>query len=73
MKLLTILHLVLLASISGLLTTPTTAEASTGSSISGDPGGHINRGVRYAKKKEYDKAIEEFTKAIELQPKDPKN
>ena len=38
-----------------------------------DPGGHTNRGVRYARDKEYDKAIAEFTKAIEAQPNDPKN
>ncbi|MEO6871576.1 MAG: tetratricopeptide repeat protein [Chthoniobacterales bacterium] len=44
-----------------------------GASISGDPGGHTNRGVKYAQKKEYEKAIEEFTKAIKLQPQDPKN
>jgi Tfp pilus assembly protein PilF len=38
-----------------------------------DPGGHTNRGVEYARAKQYDKAIEEFSKAIEAQPKDPKN
>ena len=38
-----------------------------------DPGGHTNRGVRYARDKQYDKAISEFTKAIEAQPNDPKN
>ncbi|MEO5717474.1 MAG: tetratricopeptide repeat protein [Chthoniobacterales bacterium] len=73
MKLLTILQIVLLTSISGLLMAPHTVEARSKSSIAGDPGGHTNRGVKYAKKKQYDKAIEEFTKAIELQPKDPKN
>lgn len=41
--------------------------------VSGDPGGHTNRGVKYAQKKEYAKAVEEFTKAIERQPQDPKN
>src|SRR5688572_13343005 len=43
------------------------------SSVSGDPGGHTNAGVEFARKKQYDKAIEEFTKAIEAQPNDPKN
>lgn len=38
-----------------------------------DPGGHTNRGVRYAREKQYDKAIAEFTKAIEAEPSDPKN
>ena len=38
-----------------------------------DPGGHTNRGVTYARHKEYEKAIAEFTKAIEAQPNDPKN
>ncbi len=73
MKLLTILPIVLLTSISGLLSAPSTAQAASKTSIAGDPGGHTNRGVKYAKKKQYDKAIAEFTKAIELQPKDPKN
>ena len=73
MKLLTILQIALFTSISGLLTAPSTAEAARKSSIAGDPGGHTNRGVKYAKKKQYDKAIEEFTKAIEKQPEDPKN
>ncbi|MBA3609048.1 MAG: tetratricopeptide repeat protein [Chthoniobacterales bacterium] len=73
MKFLTVLQIALLTSISGLLTVPTTVEAARKSSIAGDPGGHTNRGVKYAKKKEYEKAIEEFTKAIELQPQDPKN
>ncbi len=40
---------------------------------SADPGDHTNRGVEYARAKQYDKAIEEFSKAIEAQPKDPKN
>src|ERR1041384_3006440 len=40
---------------------------------SADPGGHTNRGVRFARDKQYDKAVEEFTKAIELQPNDAKN
>lgn len=38
-----------------------------------DPGGHSARGVEFAKKKEYDKAVEEFTKAIEAEPQDAKN
>src|SRR3954469_10654006 len=38
-----------------------------------DPGGHSARGVEFAKKKEYDKAVEEFTKAIEAEPNDSKN
>ena len=38
-----------------------------------DPGGHTNRGVRYARHKQYDKAIAEFTKAIKAQPNDTKN
>ena len=40
---------------------------------SSDPGGHTNNGVAAAKKKDYDTAISEFTKAIEEQPKDAKN
>lgn len=42
-------------------------------SLGSDPGGHTNRGARYAREKEYEKAIAEFTKAIEAQPSDPKN
>src|ERR1700682_4955910 len=38
-----------------------------------DPGGHSARGFEFAKKKEYDKAVEEFTKAIEAEPGDSKN
>src|SRR5438874_12986797 len=38
-----------------------------------DPGGHSARGFEFAKKKEYDKAVEEFSKAIEAEPQDPKN
>src|SRR4030081_2263288 len=38
-----------------------------------DPGGHSARGVEFSKKKEYDKAVEEFTKAIEAEPGDSKN
>jgi tetratricopeptide (TPR) repeat protein len=38
-----------------------------------DPGGHSAKGVEFAKKKEYDKAVEEFTKAIEAEPQDAKN
>ena len=49
-----------------------TALARTHSE-SPDPGGHTNQGVKYAEKKQYDKAIEEFTKAIGLQPNDLKN
>ena len=43
------------------------------SQVSEDPSGYTNRGVRYAREKQYDKAIDEFTKAIEAQPKDPNN
>ena len=50
--------------------TPALARARSGGS---DPGGHTNRGVSYARDKQYDKAIAEFTKAIEAQPNDPKN
>ena len=35
------------------------------SQVSGDPDGYTNRGVRYAREKQYEKAIDEFTKAIE--------
>ncbi|HYJ04583.1 MAG TPA: hypothetical protein VEX43_05585, partial [Chthoniobacterales bacterium] len=38
-----------------------------------DPGGHSAKGVEFAKNKEYDKAVEEFTKAIEAEPTDSKN
>jgi tetratricopeptide (TPR) repeat protein len=48
-------------------------KRSSTPSVSGDPGGHTNAGVEYARKKQYDKAIEEFTKAIDAQPNDPKN
>ncbi|MDQ6656150.1 MAG: tetratricopeptide repeat protein [Verrucomicrobiota bacterium] len=41
--------------------------------VAGDPGRHTAKGVSYAKKKNYDKAADEFTKAIEAQPRDPKN
>lgn len=70
MKRLHFFHLFLALFLSGLFLAPLPAQ---GARISGDPGGHTNRGVMYAQKKEYDKAVEEFTKAIELQPKDPKN
>ncbi len=45
------------------------ARRSSRSRTAGDPGGHTNRGVRYARKKQYDKAVEEFSKAIDAQPK----
>ncbi|MBA3650389.1 MAG: tetratricopeptide repeat protein [Chthoniobacterales bacterium] len=70
MKRLNHLHLILVTLLAGIFLTPLPLQAAK---ISGDPGGHTNRGVKYAKKKEYEKAIEEFTKAIEKQPKDPKN
>jgi len=38
-----------------------------------DPGGHSAKGVEFAKKREYDKAVEEFSKAIEAEPQDAKN
>ena len=38
-----------------------------------DPGGHSARGVEAAKKRDYEKAIAEFTKAIEAEPGDAKN
>src|SRR6476659_6284807 len=38
-----------------------------------DPGGHSAKGVEFAKKKEYDKAVEEFTQAIQSEPNDSKN
>src|SRR3954451_3826366 len=38
-----------------------------------DPGGHSAAGVEFAKKKEFDKAVEEFTKAVQDEPTDPKN
>src|SRR2546423_5056169 len=38
-----------------------------------DPGGHSAKGVEFAKKKEYDKAIAEFTEAIKAEPNDAKN
>src|SRR5947207_6751990 len=38
-----------------------------------DPGGHSAKGVEFAKKKEYDKAVEEFTQAIQGEPNDAKN
>lgn len=76
MKFRPIVHLALIAVLAGFFALPPTAEAarrSRRSSISSDPGGHTNRGVKYARAKKYDKAIEEFTKAIKRQPKDPKN
>jgi tetratricopeptide (TPR) repeat protein len=45
----------------------------TRSQVSRDPDGHANRGVSYARNKQYDKAIDEFTKAIEAQQKNPPN
>lgn len=50
---------------------PVCSEAR--SRTAGDPGGHTNRGVHYARDKKYDKAIEEFGKAIDAQPNYPKN
>src|SRR5438105_10670043 len=38
-----------------------------------DPGGHSAKGFEFAKKKEYDKAVAEFTEAIKAEPKDPMN
>ena len=38
-----------------------------------DPGGHSAKGFEFAKKKEYDKAIAEFTEAINADPKDAMN
>ena len=48
------------------------ADAKSASK-SGDPGGHTNKGVQFARKGEYNRAIAEFTKAIEAQPEDSKN
>ncbi len=60
----------LVALLAGIFLGPVSLPAAR---VAGDPGGHTNRGVKYAKKKEYEKAVEEFTMAIELQPKDPRN
>ncbi len=49
---------------------PVSSEAR--SRTASDPGGHTNRGVHYARDKKYDKAIEEFSKAIDAQPNDTK-
>src|SRR5262245_66693333 len=38
-----------------------------------DPGGHSALGVEAAKKKDYETAIAEFSKAVEAEPKDAKN
>lgn len=74
MKRIRVFPLHVLLGFSGLMSLPATALArSKKSSISGDPGGHTNRGVKYAKARKYNQAIEEFAKAIEAQPKDPKN
>ena len=62
--------LLLLTALCALVLLPLPLNAAQ---TAGDPGGHSNRGVKYAQKKEYAKAIEEFDKAIKLQPKDPKN
>ncbi|MGI8437160.1 MAG: tetratricopeptide repeat protein [Chthoniobacterales bacterium] len=70
MKRFHLLHPVLIALLAALILMPGSAQ---GARTAGDPGGHTNRGVKYARAKQYDKAIEEFTKAIEAQPKDPKN
>ena len=37
-----------------------------------DPGGHSAKGFEFAKKKEYDKAVAEFTEAIKAEPKELK-
>ncbi|MEP6809823.1 MAG: tetratricopeptide repeat protein [Chthoniobacterales bacterium] len=74
MKLHFLPRLLLIIALTGFISAPGTAAArSRRSSVSGDPGGHTNRGVKYARKKEYDKAIVEFSAAIESQPQDPKN
>ena len=76
MKLRRLIHFLLFAAISGLFAVPTLAPAaprSGASSIAGDPGGHTSRGLKYARKKQYDKAVAEFNQAIEAQPNDPEN
>ena len=50
---------------------PRSAPQSPGNaaaSNSKDPGGHSARGVEAAKKRDYEKAIAEFSKAIEAEP-----
>lgn len=45
------------------------AVASVSAASSADPGGHTRKGVSAAEAKNWVKAIAEFTKAIEAQPK----
>ena len=50
-----------------------TAWRSRNTANTKDPGGPLGQGVESAKNKDYEKAIEEFTKAIEAEPHDAKN
>ena len=63
-------HLVVALLITLVFAAPDLVLARSGGS---DVAGYTNRGVRYARNKEYEKAIWEFTKAIEAQPDNPKN
>src|SRR5664279_3677826 len=47
---------------------PKSAAQSPAASNSQDPGGHSARGFEAAKKRDYDTAIAEFSKAIEAEP-----
>jgi len=48
-------------------------EKETTATNPNDPGGHSALGVEAAKKKDYETAIAEFSKAVEAEPKDSKN
>ena len=49
------------------------SSGKTAASNSQDPGGHSAKGFEAAKNHDYEKAIAEFTKAIEAEPGDAKN
>jgi len=71
-----ILALAFAAFPSGVLYAKKRAPQSAGNAPSAnpkDPGGHSARGFEAAKKRDYETAIAEFTKAIEAEPKDAKN
>src|SRR4051794_32296522 len=55
----------------GVLAAPLQAKKRGGGG--GGAGNHMEKGIELAGQKQYDAAIVEFTKAIEAEPKDPRN
>jgi Flp pilus assembly protein TadD len=52
---------------------PDLASAKSERAAADDSARHTNQGVKFARDKQYEKTITEFSKAIEQEPNDPKN